>query len=222
MKTLQDKLDAFKSDFESNRISKDTVAVMHRTTDDLRTSGILDRTVKLGDRLPGFELENQDGEVVKLERLLENGPVVINFFRGVWCPYCMIELEALNQAADKIRRKGGTLVAISPQLHASAKRTQQSKKLTFDVLVDEANAYARELGLAHGLLQDLREIYLGFGIDLPQHNGDESWELPMPFRAVADRDGTIRYLNISPDYTVRPEIDEAIAVLEQLTTAAAA
>ncbi len=177
----------------------------------------MDNTVKLGDTLPGFKLENQDGELVELEQLLARGPVVVSFFRGIWCPYCMIEIEALNQAAEEIRRKGATLVVISPQLHASAKRAKQSKKLTFDVLVDKANAYAKELGLAFALPQDLREIYSGFGINIPQHNGDDSWELPMPFRAVADTDATIRYLNISPDYTVRPEIEEAIAVLDELT-----
>ena len=213
--TLQAKLDAFKEDFKKTA-PQAAQEVMETATQELRSSGILDQTIKVGDKLPPFTLRNQDGLEISSAELLQDGPLVVNFFRGIWCPYCNIELEALNEALPDFTAAGASFVTIAPQLEKSAKRNKESKKLSFDILVDEGNQYARELGLVFALPQALREVYTQFGIVLPDHNGDDSWTLPMPARLVIDQKGVVVYANINPDYTVRPEPVEVTEVLNGL------
>lgn len=216
---LQDQLDAYKAEFVT-RVPEDKQAVMRRATESLRTSGILDRTIKVGDRLPSFTLANQDGTVISSEDLLSRGPVVISFFRGVWCPYCNIELKSLEAWAEAFREAGAQLLTIAPQQAASARKTKAANDLSFDVLVDDGNTFAQSLGLVFSLPEDLRAVYRGFGIVLPDHNGDESWTLPMPARLVVDRTGVVVYADINPDYTVRPDPSETLAAVRQLKAAA--
>ena len=213
--TLQARLDAFKENFK-NTAPAEAQAIMQAATDSLYDSGILDRVVAVGDKLPPFSLKNQDGVIVSSDDLLKDGPLVINFFRGIWCPYCNIELEALNEVLPQIEESGSRFVTIAPQLEASAKKNKESKNLDFDILVDEGNNYAKQLGIVFSLPQDLREVYTNFKIVLPDHNGDDSWTLPMPARLVIDQSGVVVYANINPDYTERPEPSEVIQVLQAL------
>lgn len=218
--SLQEQLDAYKAGFKE-RVPADKQAVMLRATEDLRQSGLVETAIRTGMALPAFSLPNQKGETVSSQDLLDRGPLVITVFRGVWCPYCNIEIAALNAIAAEVRQAGGEIVAISPQHQASAQATVEKNSLDFDVLVDEGNAYTRQLGLVFALPDDLREIYTGFGLVLPEHNGDDSWTLPMPARLVVRTDGQIAYADVNPDYTVRPEPSETLAVLRDITATAA-
>ena len=113
--SLQDKLDAFKADFEGKKAPPEVVAVMHKATADLIASGQAERTLKVGARAPTFALPNAHGELVRSADLLARGPLVLTFYRGVWCPYCNMDLQAIEAAAQEIRALGASLVAISPQ-----------------------------------------------------------------------------------------------------------
>lgn len=143
-------------------------------------------------------------------------PLVISFFRGAWCPYCMIELEALAAAAARIEETGATLVAITPQTVSRSEKMVSEKGITFDVLTDEGLRYAEKLGLAFDLPADLADIYRGFGIDVGAANGDGAWRLPMPARLVVLPNGVVAHAVTDPDYTVRPDPQETLAVLQQL------
>ncbi|HSN71268.1 MAG TPA: peroxiredoxin-like family protein, partial [Steroidobacteraceae bacterium] len=153
---------------------------------------------------------------IRNTELLREGPLVISFFRGNWCPYCRAELQALEQAAEDFRRLGAHLVLISPQNRAAAEQTRREHDLSFDVLCDPGNTYARQLGLVFTLPADLREVYRNFGIDLALTNEDDSWTLPVPARLVVDRLGIVRDADINADYTVRPDPSETIAALNSL------
>ena len=107
-------------------------------------------------------------------------------------------------------------MAISPQQSEFNRKFIEQKKFTFDLLGDPGNQTAKAYGLVFTLPEDLRKIYLQFGIDLPKHNGDDSWTLPLPARYIIDRDGTIRYAEVSVDYTVRPEPEDTVAALKAL------
>lgn len=222
MQTLPQKLDAFRIDFETNKAPKEALAVMHRATKELADSGQKSRAIKLGDTFPEFALPNQNGDIVKLSDLLKNGPVVVSFFRGVWCPYCNIELNAIGEIVDGVRAAGGELVVISPSVQKMAQRAIKDNKLKCDVLSDAGNAFADELGVKFRLSDELEALYKSFGVDLPGNNGDDSWTLPMPTRAVIGQDGVIRYLDINADYTRRPDTPETLAVVRSLTLQAAA
>lgn len=108
-------------------------------------------------------------------------------------------------------------MAISPQTPEHNGKVKASHRLDFPVLSDAGNAYASQLGLTHGLPEDLREVYRAFGIDLPAVNDDDSWTLPLPTRLVTDGAGVVRAIDADPDYTVRPEVE---ATLEHLRAVA--
>ena len=115
-----------------------------------------------------------------------------------------------------IRSTGTDLLTISPQQPEFNSKLIKEKNLTFDLLSDPGNRVAKTYGLVHALPEDLKQIYLQFGIDLGKYNGDDSWTLPMPGRFIIDRSGIIRYAEVNPDYTVRPEPEEVIGVLKVL------
>jgi peroxiredoxin len=130
---------------------------------------------------------------VPLSDLLQHGPVVVAFYRGGWCPYCNLELRALQKSLPEIEKLGAQLVAISPQTPDSSLSTQQKDKLRFQVLSDKHSAVARQFGLVFTLPEEIRTIYKGFGHDLAVRNGDDSFELPFPATYVIGQDRIIRF-----------------------------
>jgi peroxiredoxin len=115
-----------------------------------------------------------------------------------------------------IKSAGAGFVAISPQKAEFNREFTEQKKFTFDLLSDPGNQTAKAYGLVYSVPQDLRKIYLQFGLDVPKHNGDDSWSLPMPARYIIDQTGIIRYAAVDADYTVRPEPESTIAALKEL------
>src|SRR5271168_109836 len=220
--SLQDKLDAFKADFEGNKAPPQVVAVMHKATADLIASGQAERALKAGMKAPDFALPDAHGGTVRSAELLKKGPLVLTFYRGVWCPYCNMDLQAIEATANEIRALGASLVAISPQTAPSRRKSERENGLSFPILSDHGNALADQFGLRYRLPDDLIAVYKGFGNDLAIGNGEDSWTLPMPARYVIRTDGTIAYAEVNPDYTRRPDPSELLPVLRRLRTAAAA
>jgi peroxiredoxin len=220
--SLQEKLDAFKADFEGKKAPPEVVAVMHKATADLIASGQADRALKAGWRAPKFALQDAHGVVVRSTDLLAKGPLVLTFYRGVWCPYCNMDLQAIEAAAAEIRALGASLVAISPQTAPNRRKSERENALSFPILSDHGNSVANEFGLRYRLPDDLIAVYKGFGNDLAVGNGEESWTLPMPARYVIGTDGVIAYAEVNPDYTRRPDPSELLPVLRRFQTDAAA
>jgi len=127
-----------------------------------------------------------------------------------------MELEALQEVLAEIRKSGAELVAVSPQLPIHSREFAKNLKLGFNILSDAGNQFASMMRLTFSLPEDLRQIYLKFGIDLPKANGDESWILPIPARYIIDQDAVIRYAELDPDYTVRPEPEHTIVALKEM------
>jgi peroxiredoxin len=122
----------------------------------------------------------------------------------------------LQQSLDDLTNRRATVVAISPQRAEHSLSIMDKHKITFDILSDPGNAYAAALGLRFDLPDDLREVYKSFGIDLPMHNGEASWTLPMPGRFVIDTKGIVRAVDVDPDYTHRPEPQKTLDDLAAL------
>ena len=211
--SLHENIAGLKSQIEQ-KLPATTRAIMDQATSNLKSSGIMDGVVKVGEALPTFTLPNQDGVPFNLERILVDGPLVVSIFRGAWCPYCMLELEALEKEAQGFRDAGATLLIISPQSQAASAKMKADKGFSFDILSDLGNLYTQRLGLVFSLPDALRKVYSGIGIDLPAFNGTAAWELPMPARLVVGKDGVVRDANINADYTNRPEPKETLRVLK--------
>jgi peroxiredoxin len=219
---LQDRLDALKADFETNKAPASVVATMRKATADLIQSGQADRALKAGAVAPAFELPDARGNLVHSRDLLARGPLVLTFYRGVWCPYCNLDLQAIEDAAHEIRALGASLVAISPQTAPNRRKSERENALSFPILSDHGNAIANEFGLRFRLPDDLIAVYKGFGNDLAVGNGEPSWTLPMPARYVIDRNGVVAYAEVNADYTKRPDPTELFPVLRRLRQGAAA
>jgi peroxiredoxin len=223
---LQDRLDAFKADFESGRFplkpTMEALDTMHRATDELIASAQAQRAKKAGDTAPEFTLRDPDGKPMSSRELLARGPLVISFYRGVWCPYCNLELQALQEALPEIAARGASLVAISPQTAANSRKSQRDNKLSFPILSDSKSEVANAFGIRFKLPDDLIELYKSFKTDLPAFNDDPSWVLPMPARYVIGTDGIIAYSEVNPDYTQRPDPSELLPVLDRLKESKAA
>jgi peroxiredoxin len=217
---LQDKLDAMREDFENGRfplVPTDVqLQTMQRATQSLIDSGQTDYALKAGDTAPEFTLKDAEGNSVSSHVLLERGPVVATFYRGVWCPYCNYDLQALEEVRPEIEGRGASLVAISPQTPANSRKSQRDNKLGFPILSDPGTALGAEFGLRFVLPEDLIAVYQQFGNDLPAINDDPAWVLPMPARYVIGVDGVIAYAEVSPDYTRRPDPSELLPVLDRL------
>ena len=223
--SLQAKLDAFKADFEAGKppysVPRPVIETMHRATDELITSGAAQRALKAGDKVPSFALRDAAGKTVSLSELLAQGPLTVSFYRGVWCPYCNMELQALQDALPAFRELGAQLVAISPQNAVNSRKSIRANKLDFPILSDPGNETAAAFGLRFALPDYLIELYKNLKNDLPAFNGDTSWTLPMPGRFVIGQDGIIRYAEVNPDYTHRPEPSDMLAVLRSQIARAA-
>jgi peroxiredoxin len=223
---LQDRLDALKADFESGRFplkpSKEALDTMHRGTDELIASAQAQRARKAGDTAPEFILADPDGKPVSSRELLAKGPLVVSFYRGIWCPYCNLELQALQEALPEITARGASLIAISPQTAPNSRKSQRDNKLSFPILSDTRSEVADAFGIRFALQDYLVELYKSFKNDLPTLNNDPAWVLPMPARYVIGTDGIIAYSEVNPDYTQRPDPGDLLPVLDRLRARKAA
>lgn len=198
------------------RFPAETLAVMDRATAEVASSGIAGSSLGLGAKVPDFELPDASGTQVSLSALLAKGPVVLSFYRGGWCPYCSTELRALQAKLAEINAAGATLVAVSPQTPDASLSTAEKLELAFPVLSDEGNQVAESFGLVFSLPEALREVYAGFGLDLPAANGDDTFRLPIPATYVIRADGTVAWRFADADYTKRAEPDDVLAALAAL------
>jgi peroxiredoxin len=191
---------------------------MHRATEELIASGAAMLALKAGEPAPEFVLNDTEARPVSSAKLLSQSPLVISFYRGVWCPYCNMELQALQAALPAFRELGATLIAISPQNAANSRKSVRTNQLGFKILSDPHNDVAAAFRLRFKLSGDLTELYKDLKNDLPAFNSDDSWTLPMPARFAIGQDGVIRYAEVNPDYTRRPEPEEMLPALRSLMT----
>lgn len=212
--TLQKELTALKNE-NLAKMPEEVVQILLKDLQKLSASGIVDNAPKVGDKIADFSLPNHLGNVLKLETLRKEGPVVITFYRGGWCPYCNLELKTYQEVLPEIKALGATLVAITPENPDESLTTSERHDLKFEVLTDNKALYAKELGLAFSLSEELRPLYKNFGIQVEKHNGEGQFDMPLASTFVVDTDGTIVFSFVNADYTLRAEPS---AILEVLTT----
>lgn len=163
-----------------------------------------------------FILPNATNVNISLDEVLkENDFAVINFYRGLWCPYCNLELKALQSINNELKELNTKLIAISPQTPDASLSTQEKNELKFEVLSDSQNKVAKEYGLVFSLAQELRPIYESFGIDIKGLNQEDSYELPMPATYVINKNKEIIYSFVDEDYTKRCEPQTILDIIRK-------
>jgi peroxiredoxin len=191
-----------------------TVALMNRANDSLRSPEILGRALREGERAPNFRLPNAQGGTVELDALLKQGPVVLVFYRGQWCPYCNLELRAFQKALPQLKALGASLVAVSPQTPDHSIGMAEKNELTYPVLSDVGLNVARAYGVAFDLPPELVELYQRqWNNDLVKWNGEGGWSLPIPATYLIGTDGRIVLAHVDPDYRDRLDPETVLARL---------
>ena len=211
--SLSKELEEFNRGFVS-QVPGEVVSEMAAATEMLRKSGLAERAVHAGQKAPDFDLPALGGGQVRLSAAVEDGPVVITFYRGAWCPYCNLEMQALQRALPEIEQAGGSLIAVAPELPEHAGQIREKGNLTFPLLHDWQNGVAREYGLVFSLPDSIRPIYENFGIDLEASQGNDRFELPMPAIYIVGRDGLVAHACVDVDYTKRMEPAEIVEILK--------
>ncbi|MEL0649120.1 peroxiredoxin-like family protein [Pseudoalteromonas agarivorans] len=211
--SLKAQIDAYNVQKEA-KLPADVLALMDTTNEELIAQHIKDNALQIGAKVENFSLVNHKGENIELNDLLNKGPVIVSFYRGGWCPYCNLELKALNNYLPQFRTQSAQLIAISPQLPDETLSTKQKNELDFDVLSDVSNKVAEQFGLLFTLDERIQALYTQFGIDFEHYYGDKSFKLPLPATYVINQEGVITYAFLNEDYTLRAEPIDIMAALE--------
>jgi peroxiredoxin len=211
--SLQDQLDRITQNTRA-LVQPERLAISENATADLFNTGIEDRILKVGAQAPAFTLEDaRTGKPVSSADLLALGPLVVNFFRGRWCPYCITELETWRELHPQLRERGALLVAISPQTTRQNNFTLQQHALTFPLLSDPGADTAEKFGIAYTIPVQHRRYFQSILVNIPfnnaglnYHNATEaSWRLPLPAVFVINQDNTLAFAEAHADFRVRPE-----------------
>ncbi len=211
--TLTRKLELMKA-ASSIQIPADKKKIMQEAVEELRTSHLAQKALKAGRLMPDFSLPDSNGGMVKLKDLLKDGPVILAFYRGSWCPYCNAQLASYQEYLGKFKAKGAQLVGMTPEKPDLTALMREGKKLEFKILSDANNKLAKKLGLVFGVSEELKKLYLQFGIDLEKSQGNPDWELPVPATYVVGKDGRIIYAFVDPDYTHRADPEDILKALK--------
>lgn len=212
MSSLKDAIAAYEV-IKAEKVPADKLAIMAQATVDLIATEIDKQALKTGDKIPAFNLPNQNNETTSLSESM----TVLSFYRGGWCPYCNFELSALQKLTPEFEAAGAKLIAITPETPDHSMSTKEKNELSFDILSDAGNEVAKQFGLVFTLPTEIQSIYDVFGIDVAKHNGDDTFELPIPATYVINSAGEIVYHFVNSDYTQRSEPSDVLAAVKALS-----
>lgn len=207
--SLKDQLNARKEQ-SKNKVPAEVKKIMQKATEDLKASGIEEKSLKEGKKVPDFKLGDKS-----IKDFYSKGVTVVTFYRGGWCPYCMLQLKEFERLSSDFKKAGVQLIALAPDTNKEIKKTKRNHKLNFPIYSDPNNEIASKFGLVFQLSDDLQKVYQKFGIDLESYQGNKENRLPMPGTYIIDSEGNIRYAFAKADYTLRAEPSE---VLKQAQT----
>jgi peroxiredoxin len=210
MTLLQDQLDEITANTRT-LVQPERMALNERAVAELLASGIEKRILPVGGAAPEFTLPDASGRQVRSADLLALGPLILNFFRGRWCPYCVTELEAWRDLHPRLREAGVLLAAIGPQTSRQSDFMAGQHSLPFPVLSDAGCALAEQFGLAYTIPDYHRAYYRSVLVNIPFINGDDSWRLILPATYVLGQDRRVLYAQAPADHRVRPEPEEVMA-----------
>jgi peroxiredoxin len=214
--TIREQSDQMKA-AAADMLPADVVEVFDQSIRDFLDQGVPADSIKVGDHLESFTLDDSSGHAVSLDQILETGPAVIVFYRGGWCPYCNLALRTYQQELlPQLNTFHARLVAISPQPPDQSLSTVEKAALEFTVLSDPGSGLAERIGIAFQQADEVLAAQRKLGLDLAQVNAEGSTRLPRPTVLIVDRDRVVRFVDVQPDYTARTEVADIITALTDL------
>lgn len=212
MSELTKQIEQFNNEL-ATQVPQEVLEAFGKSIEDLKTKNIEEKSIKLNEIMPSFSLPNAKNEIIHSEKILKSGKMIIAFYRGSWCPYCNLELKALQENLSKINDKKASLVAISPQSPDNSLSIIEKHNLTFEVLTDKDNTFAKQLGIVFELQDFVLPFYNALGINLVDFNKNNDNSLPIPAVFVVNQDGKIMYKFADANYMNRIDIDQLINTL---------
>ena len=204
-----------------DNIPAELSALIEQGAGEISALDIIERAKKAGDKMPDFALNNQHGDARSLAEYRASGPVVVTFYRGVWCPYCNLQLKAYADGYKAIQAAGATLVAITPERPGAVDILRNSgapqnvidlavEQVPFDVLHDADSAVAASLGLIFELPESHRTLLSSLGVDLEALTGSSSYTFPDPATYVVKPSGEIAWAFVPNNYRKRAEVEQIL------------
>ena len=212
MSELAKQIEQFNNEL-ATQVPQEVLEAFGKSIKDLKTKNIEEKSIKLGAIMPDFSLPNAKNEIIHSKEILKSGKMIIAFYRGSWCPYCNLELKALQENLSKINDKKVSLVAISPQRPDNSLSIIEKHNLTFEVLTDKDNTFAKQLGIVFELQDFVLPFYNALGINLSSFNKNDDNSLPIPAVFVVNENGIIIYKFADVNYMNRIDIDELLNTL---------
>lgn len=212
MNELAKQIEQFNNEL-ATQVPQEVLEAFGKSIEDLQKKKIEEKSIKLGEIMPEFLLPNVKNEIINSNEILKNGKMIIAFYRGSWCPYCNLELKMLQDHLPKIKDKKAMLVAISPQSPDNSLTVVEKHNLTFEVLTDKDNLFAKQLGISFELQDFVLPYYQALEIDLMHFNKNNDNSLPVPAVFVIDQNGKIIYKFVDANYMNRIDIDELLQTL---------
>ena len=218
--SLQDQLDLITQNTR-RLVQPERLAVSENATAELLATGIENRALSAGSATPSFTLLDASGKPVRSADLLAIGPLVVSFFRGRWCPYCVTELETWRDLYTDLRRRGALFLAVSPQTPRQNAFAAEQHHLPFPLLSDPGCNVAEQFGIAYTIRPSQRRYFQSILINIPFNNAglsyhtatEASWRLPLPGVFVIRQDSTLAFAEAHADFRVRPEPSHVLAAL---------
>ena len=208
---LADRLQAFANDLR--RLSPRFQTVVDALVSRLAENDAGATAPKVGEPMPSFLLPDEQGRLVRLEDILDEGPVALALNRGYWCPYCRINIDALARAQTEVAAEHRHIAAIVPDRQRFAAWLKSDTKAPFPVLTDMDNGYAMTLGLAFYVGDELKHMMVSSGWDPSVSQGTENWMLPIPATFIIGTDRIVHARFVDPDYRLRMAIEDMLAAL---------
>lgn len=217
VKSYQTRRDAWEVEREGQgtQFSDAERAVIERAKTELAAQ-MPDPGLDVGDVAPGFSLPNASGKTVTLADHLTQGPVVVVFYRGAWCPFCNLYLRTLADYAPQFEALGARVIAVTPQLPDASAEQVRDEGYPFEIVSDLDASVMKAYRLYFEVDPELEALYRNRGLDLADYNGEGRDVLPAPGTFVIDSDGVVRAAFATTDYKARMEPAEIVATLQQL------
>ena len=214
---FRDGVKAFMGKRGGSKMDEKDKSIMVKAARDLELA-MPESGLKAGMIAPDFLLSNAFGEKIKLSEQLKQGPVVLTFYRGAWCPFCNIELNALQNSVPYFEKYNASLIAVTPQKPDKSKEQLDKSEYTFEVLSDLNDSAMKAYNLYFEVPQELHELYKKrFNFDITDYNGKDRFGLPVPGTFVIDQNGIIQAVYAETDYKKRMEPADIIRSLKVIT-----
>lgn len=194
----------------SSQLPQEILEAFGKSIEDLKAKKIEENSIQVGDQIPEFSLPNALGKIISSEEILKNGKLILAFYRGSWCPYCNLELKFLQDNFSRIKDKGATLIAVSPQSPDHSLSMAEKNNLEFEILTDADNHLAKKIGIVFQLQDFVLPYYKDLGINLSDFNENNDNTLPVPAVLVVDENRVVTYKFLDVNYMNRIDVEELI------------